>query len=1027
MTDLDLSGSSSAPSDHQPSSSLDWFQAVTLSDHARVQLISEYLKGQEVTVNDEQLQLATFAALASRLEQAANWMREKTNRSVGDPIFLVSSALVHAHKNQRSPSTTQLPGSWLSDQVPLTREDEAWRLQREIRDDDSLQSALLKLLCLPRPASSIASIVDRRWKIICKAYGKEFRSSIEAFVKAGVRMTMSDAAKSEFMGRLVEFPALLSSPLKDAANAEGSILGVSVNTFAGPSGGGKTVAMIVHSSSPVAVSINHGSRSLFFDAKSDIFSDMTGKKAIVKNQDQQQQNQDQQQQNSSSMFGQSLQQTPQEQQQNQQQKKNENSIAYSEIQRLNNLWVEDDSRGANKLDRDFLCAVALVDAICHVLSIRPLKKNGTSLSAKKDLSESLDECFDLNAIWTSLNFGDDENCNRFEKRLFLLVDEIGCVPVFLRGLCSCWRSGLRTFIARMLRVDEANLLLIAAGTGGEQALTDAASSSSDNYNLLKVDPCQMFAHSLDVLARDDSHPSRNFCQALQCLLFDRDPIDANQPNSLRKWRPRLLLNASTNRFVQLVVNNARCAALALQIISSFFVSSDASTFLRMKWPDVIASLLPAWSLHITCRFARLNGLKGLSAVQRSDAIGSALRIVMSHQSNVDEDSIRDLRVEFGLLEDTAFWVNSSEYKSNLHEHIAEDKAVSKTFVCFKSAPRYRISDAFVAMFLLNYSGGLAASAGLPCLGVGDLFERAVHEHHLVCVLLNFNGNLTRQQKDALPPLSKLFADISLSGAHQVMTAQLSTDFKLCDYGMNDRKSRVIAEAAKWKTIVQGGGVVSLVNAPCAAFADLIVLSPGCLFLTQCKYVANGTRVNEQEEFLKMRGLTKQEIKAKVQRSSANHDNQQTLEILIDCCRTASTGNTVKLFSSIVRPHWGTAPKPVVSKSSGQFEFTAPMRRERGEESSPTSRPTNSADAAKGKAPAAKNGTPAAKKATTAAATTTTTTTVPFTEQIFYVSFESVISDLYPVMSAPFVAPQDENDGCPCPQYQIFSANGHVKK
>lgn len=346
------------------------------------------------------------------------------------------------------------------------------------------------------------------------------------------------------------------------------------------------------------------------------------------------------------------------------------------------------------------------------------------------------------------------------------------------------------------------------------------------------------------------------------------------------------VDASMMRYVSLTTRNARCAAIALRIIDQQFpAGSEIALKQRDSWkttcaPEAIRAQLPMWALKIAAKFAELNGFSELSPSKRLRVLSRALLISISRQKSISEDDEKQLMIKCGILEDSARWVNEEPKSYDNYEALpTEDSGHEKIYLIInKRKPRYRMSEAAVALLLTNFGGCYAGSGGGVGSAYWDLFEQAVADHHALCAALNFASSSSSglSTMDHLPPSCRMFYDANVKVTAGVYFAKL-------DRQLGRNAATFSSEFALWTRLVNQGYAVVLINGARAPFADVIVLTKGALFLTQCKHLADSSRCDAKAEFKKM------------------NDSRKTDKVffaLIRCCCGESSSNPVRVVCSI---------------------------------------------------------------------------------------------------------------------------------
>ena len=535
-------------------------------------------------------------------------------------------------------------------------------------------------------------------------------------------------------------------------------------------------------------------------------------------------------------------------------------------------------------DRDVAASLLLVQGIVKALkpgcgdSIQGNSKF-TTLEKKKKFNDSgVEEEVDVEVPALAAGFFDNSvedllRCGvnaqlggSYEVRIVL--DEVGLYSEFLRATCKIWNQ-LRQFLAKVWKVEPNHLSLYVVGSGTESAAVSSQGTYSSDYAVFVCSAPNLFSTILRSLA--DNSPAdktRIICKEFYEFLFSSSSSSSSSSQT-----------HDARTFLQLVEDNARCAALAMRKITYLVEQQHASTALFI-------SHLSAWSADISGEFIKLNGLS--LADHPYQEIGNALRIVMSRRQSLLEDEHENFLVRYGILVQTRNELNQASVPAHV--------------------PPYRIQQAFVIMFLLHYKLDFSGHY----IGVNDSFEHLVALHHALCLVLQLG---TASVQTTTPLSQQLFDGVALKEGAPVETVVLRR--KLSD-GDEDKAAAIDsivfskrktqlrdkfgAISEEWKKIVaKKKGAIVIVNGGKASFADVIVLTHKKLFLTQCKYYEPGTSLSDEkqdEEFVKMV-------------SSSN--NVFTRELLRECCIDDTAGERiedVEVVASIFRLFDKKAPSQV---------------------------------------------------------------------------------------------------------------------
>lgn len=492
--------------------------------------------------------------------------------------------------------------------------------------------------------------------------------------------------------------------------------------------------------------------------------------------------------------------------------------------------------GFSKLEgtaRDERAACLLVSGILAAFSLREPEQLTKERVQGSDLCTNYKDFFtdEVQQLLRGKINKDLSDSNEFR----LVFDEAGSCSQFVRAFCSIGEK-FRKFLSDIFRVKIEKIFLYVVGSGTEviESAPDGAGTDRNSYALFTVQPNQFFAQLLsDRMSAVGRLPSAdNQAPDLYTRLFNElfvkkaDTIEAR------------VSTHDARRFVHIVSDNARCAALGMRLIVDFV--SVHSSF------DFMMSRLSTWSVDIAASFIRLNGLS--SSRHPFVDIGNALRIVMSRtHRDLSPSEIYLYMIRYGILTDTK--------RAN---HFVTSQG-----------PRYRIAQSFVTMFLLRMNLDLSNEF----LSADASFEYLVANHHALCLVL-------RPEITATSPLSwKLFQGVNISPNANVDTVALgqkltdgvtkkesddiheeinntttNTQHPLLSSNNISLRRKLQLEVDEWKKTVRNGGAVVIIGSPQTPNADAFVLTDGKLFLMQYKYYQPNNSLSENQvgdEFDKM--------------------------------------------------------------------------------------------------------------------------------------------------------------------------------
>jgi hypothetical protein len=577
--------------------------------------------------------------------------------------------------------------------------------------------------------------------------------------------------------------------------------------------------------------------------------------------------------------------------------------------------------------------------------------NNNNNNNNNNLAALLDSCIDWNGIHRSIERACDAELVEDPQRcgdLFLILDEIGQYPFFMRGLISCWDQLKPILKTKLLYMSmSSKLFLIGVGTGAQ----DVGSRNGPVIEMCTIDSRAVFLkqlkHFMAVEPKAKNPGLGHFAECLFDFMYvkveakstsatrnskinkknnknnnnnnnhnnnndnnqdaaaaaDESPDTSTNEIEGRTYGSRRGVNVPLERFGQLVTN-PRCAALAIQLIEAAFSNAPArsqqeASSKQPVWlwnPATVGSCVAGWLPQTISRFSSMSGLARFSDRQRFDIFSLALRVLLCRWNCISDELFNLLLTRCGVLDDTARWVKNVEPVHQVLESSSDGKSF---FVIHKQTPRFRMSEAYVVMFLVmsgnydSFSSGMIV-AGLPQY---DLFELGVAEYVKLALMLNLADEFpdkSPQQLDRLPDFARMLVENNVCGVKEVQLKQLS-------YWLGGGSAAAVArlkkDAEEWKQFVQAGNAMVLINGDQEApFADVVVLVHGFLILIQCKYVQDNNHVQFELEFKKMLEDGKfsddadeeeQQLKDTNTNESAKKtstfENETCRQILADCC------------------------------------------------------------------------------------------------------------------------------------------------
>jgi hypothetical protein len=513
---------------------------------------------------------------------------------------------------------------------------------------------------------------------------------------------------------------------------------------------------------------------------------------------------------------------------------------------------------------------------------------------------------------------------RYELRF--VVDEVGAHPILIRSLCNIWRHTLLPLMTKIFNVDNReNIFLYVVGTGTESFHFHAQDAFPSDYSIFQVQSASLFERLLHESASRNTfaypttmqflkegefcnESSNKFLEELHRILYIEDNTDsASPPQQQPLVRPVIHI---VRRFVQLVSDNARCAALALRHIHNFAATNLPANDLA-SCMDNLTSLLQVWTMSVCNEFIGLNALA--DSKDPFQDIGKALRVVMSRQVQLTGQEHFELVVRYGLLFDSA------------------TRKVSTGEISWDNdRPRYRMPESVAAIFLFrgNFNVGLLHRSG------DAIFKMFVFQHHALCIVLqlgdaieqnatkmreiqnranlnNFNKLLSYNKTvdfsrimSSVPTSIEMFLDVQVQSPIRriVLSVQL-TDYtnqehsQVAESDVDDANVFLSSELksflklknefeAPWTQLVaRNKGAVVIRNGPTAPFADVIVLTPGILYLTQCRKVYRPSTDAESNS-----------ASSEFEKMVTHPRNARTRAMLMRCCGH-SKNSPVKIIAS----------------------------------------------------------------------------------------------------------------------------------
>ena len=606
--------------------------------------------------------------------------------------------------------------------------------------------------------------------------------------------------------------------------------------------------------------------------------------------------------------------------------------------------------------RRHVCASALVHAIVNALSPYGTKARQEKIAPiQREAIERRDVgCY--TRAFDELGIGAD-----IGGKVVIVLDNMGPFPRFLRALSSAWRFA-HCDIAKGLRVKSENLFIVATGAGIENT-ADSIRDSRTDYALWTPDTPRIFAGSLERLKK--SGRTKNISKLAGVVLDTlcrpktaQEKQNDEESNKVHNGRPcsdryedlevlqkfacnfilrQNNLNSATSYFARMATHSARFAALALKKLEE---NADQSVLSAIQENNNnnnknknnnrprrnFVAHCKDWTSQIIDEFFALHPF-GRCDATALEHIAEAISIVLVRQEALIGDEHDRLCLKYGLLEDRARFSNYFAYK---HDKVAKRASLTvnpymKVLVVKKNSPRFRISEAFVAMFLFKM---MMNSCTTEFVSNDD--DNSNHENNDNdddAQLLSFAtadsfallAALCMFKRIDNPPLSvrcwplqaplREFGQIELQtekGQSYRRVERFYCDEHYCEPNSvsnnNNNNYKWLSPAfpgeavwAEWRRIIiESGGVVVIVNGKGAApsfsssTSTVIVLAPGHVFLTLCK-----KHRDSEEEYDTTLTCTKKQ--------DNGFSNNELREKLAECCRINNkhSKEEVKFVASVV--------------------------------------------------------------------------------------------------------------------------------
>ena len=435
------------------------------------------------------------------------------------------------------------------------------------------------------------------------------------------------------------------------------------------------------------------------------------------------------------------------------------------------------------------------------------------------------------------------NQNQDGRILNIVVDEAGIAIEFVRGILAGWDEiqewlGLHFH----MRIQDIRLTLVGTGSKHVAAQPDVSAVS----NVYTVDNRSLFFHFIDVFTSDvqNNETQQQKCEffsELQAGLYETiSPEEAAilQQQDLERARTAIFrfgvnfvklrrdVDIYYHRFGQLVTFSAQGAIIAFNKL--------------MNRGDLGARCAEKYILKTV--FDDTFKAFGFNGWQHAAAIETAVAKVMMNKQRLSDQDWQQLVLIYGVLRDTQRGPNHCPHQ------------------------RFIMSETITAAFCANYDRDDRFSANANIIqtttGVDNntLFELAVANHHAVV----FDICVAKWQKPRrpTPPLIDwLWNDnVANSSAYYNLDDEDST-FPFARIAHNGAwtglRSLAGPTGRSYKILVdhlKQNKAVVIVNGARASFADVIILSPGVLYLVQCKHLTSkSTKADCAEEFWKMHG------------------------------------------------------------------------------------------------------------------------------------------------------------------------------
>ena len=402
--------------------------------------------------------------------------------------------------------------------------------------------------------------------------------------------------------------------------------------------------------------------------------------------------------------------------------------------------------------------------------------------------------------------------DREQSLIIVAVDEVGTSPVLLRALCAI-SSTISATICSKLQIpspSKTSFRLIVAGTGSD-TLSAEPGSLPETYKLLKIPPGRVLWDKKLEQLRDSSHGGvRYLADALSKSTFAGD-LGQNP-------RMTMLLCAAAQRLGEAIPD---------------LRSADAEVTRRET--DVGRSHLATLFTAAARQFKELNGVQSVNTAEALEFQMIALQAYFG--GPVSETDRRFLCGRLGILTDEGRWVRNQ--------------------LVVPTSGRFGMSATQMALFRLQYGAIVMPSDAWETF---ELAAAAFAQLALIGCRSRTVGALLKIL--GAPPeiisAKELASVTSTPGLSFNAVSSFTSPIQLFD--RKGREKPLYVDVMQ--LVNQSSDAFVILNAPCAPFADIIVLVPRAfVLLIQCKFFSPSTAftaADVDEELKKMSDVDRQQ-------------------------------------------------------------------------------------------------------------------------------------------------------------------------